>query len=382
SDSIEQQAIRAAAPAGLFSAQILQPSSRINVTGRLDHAVTSAHRIRVDFRKSSGTAANQGLGEVDLPERAFARENEDGEVRISHNATLRHEVVNDLRFRVQWRNNEAVPQNTATAIRVSGAFSSGGAQQQGGRHAREYELEDELLFTIGSMHQTTAGISINGGHYSGDEWRNAGGTFSFSTLDDYPAGQPTTYTQRLGDPLFAYSIYNFGAFMQDNVRLRKNLLVNVGIRHEFQTHLGDWANFAPRVGVNWTPWATRKTTIRGAYSGGFQTLQGSTYEQTVLVNGARQRDLVISSPTFPDPLLGGVEAAQLPPGIIRADSRLQLPSTRRVSFGLDQPIGRALRARVNVYREAGHHQFRSVDVNAPIAGVRPDPAARPTTALR
>src|SRR6185503_1072695 len=100
---------------------------------------------------------------------------------------------------------------------------------------------------------------------------------------------------------------------------------------------------------------------------------GSTYEQTLLVNGERQRELVITSPSYPDPFLDGVPADARPPGIIRADPHLVMPSTRRVSFGVDQPIRKLGRVRATYGRQVGRHLFRSVDVNAPINGVRPDP---------
>jgi hypothetical protein len=381
-NSMDQQSIAAAAPGGLFRQQIRQPNNRLGVWASVEHALTPAQRLRVQLESNTQEATNQGLGELDLPERAFTRNNDDGELRVSHSATLAREVVNDARFRFRWRNSEASPLSTDTAIRVNGAFSRGGAQQQGGRMAREYQIEDELLFTIGARHQITAGVNVDGGYYSGDEWRNANGTFTFADLAGYEAGMPVNYTQRLGDPSFSYSIYQFGAFVSENLRLRRNLVVNLGLRHEFQTHLGDWANLAPRFGVNWTPSNRTRTSLRAGYNVSFQPLQGSTYEQTILVNGQQQREVIIASPSYPDPTQAGTAGAQLAPGVIRADPALQMPFVRRVSFGLDQPLGSRMRFRANYSRDMGRQQFRSVDVNTPIGGVRPDTGARTITELR
>lgn len=381
-DSVEQQAIRAATPNGVFGALIHQPTDRMAVSGRLEHALTPDQRLRVEFRRSADTAANQGLGELDLPERAFIRENSDGEVRASHNATFRGQMVHDTRFQYRWRSGESTPASRATATKVAGAFSSGGAQVQGGRDTHEFEFEDELMFPVKKRHQVTTGVNIIGSHFSGDEWRNAGGTFSFADLDDFNAVLPTTYAQRVGDPRFAYSLYRFGAFVQEDFRVRKNLMLNLGVRHESQTHLSDWANFAPRLGANWTPSARLRTTLRGSYSVSFQPFQGTTYEQTVLVNGVRQRDVVISAPSYPDPFVNGIADAQGPPSIIRADPDIVMPSNRRASFGVEQPVGKSLRLRATYSRQAGHNLFRSVDANAPVDGVRPDPAARTITELQ
>ena len=199
-DSVEQQAIRAATPNGVFGALIHQPTDRMSISARLEHALTPDQRLRVEVRRSGDTAANQGLGELDLPERAFIRQNSDGEVRASHNATFRGQIVHDTRFQYRWRSGESTPASRATATKVAGAFSSGGAQIQGGRDTHEFEFEDELMFPVKKRHQVTTGVNVIGSHFSGDEWRNAGGTFSFADLDDFNAVLPTTYAQRVGDP--------------------------------------------------------------------------------------------------------------------------------------------------------------------------------------
>ena len=69
------------------------------------------------------------------------------------------------------------------------AFTSGGAQIQGGSRSREIEIEDELEFTLGRAHQVTTGFTVNGTSYRADERRNANGTFTFASLDAFAAGR-------------------------------------------------------------------------------------------------------------------------------------------------------------------------------------------------
>jgi outer membrane receptor for ferrienterochelin and colicin len=45
----ENQAIRAAAPGGIYANLIEQPSDRLNVWSRVDHSINPAQSIRVDF---------------------------------------------------------------------------------------------------------------------------------------------------------------------------------------------------------------------------------------------------------------------------------------------------------------------------------------------
>ena len=59
-----------------------------------------------------------------------------------------------------------------------------------------------------------------------------------------------------------------------------------------------------------------------------------------------------------------------------------MPMQRRASFSVDQPIGRATRLRMNYTRQQGTRQFRSINLNAPDGGVRPDAAFSNITELQ
>jgi hypothetical protein len=264
---------------------------------------------------------------------------------------------------------------------VLDAFTTGGAQVRGGEHGRDFEIEDEIELSLHPSHQMTAGLSVNGSIESGDEWRNATGTFTFASPEAYDAGQPTTYTQRVGDPSYRQSMYRFSWYVGDSYRIGRQVMVNLGLRQQAQTHLSDWANFAPRVGVNWSPSTRLRTMIRASFGLSHQFLDQSTYEQTRRVDGRLLHDIVIAQPSFPDASLGGVTKEPNAPSIIRARPDLVMPSTRRWTLGLDQPLTSRARLRVAYSRQDGRNQFRSLNANAPIDGVRPDPAFANITEL-
>lgn len=381
SETMENQTIRAAAPGGIFAHLVQQPSSRLNVWGRFEHAFNPSQTIRVDVSRNGDEARNQGLGEFDFPERAFRREGSNGELRASHHGTFRRRFVNDLRFTFGWSSGESFPVSDSRTIRVLDAFTTGGAQVQGGRFSKEFEIEDELEVTLKRVHQISASASVDGSRYHGDEYRNSSGTYTFASLDAYDAGLPTTFTERVGDPRYEYSMTRFGWHVQDNYRARRNLMLNLGVRHDFQTHLSDWANFSPRIGGNWTPSAKARTTLRASVGVSHSMIEANTYQQTLLVNGRQQRDLVISSPGFPDPFTSGITRAVPPPSIIRARPDLVMPYNVRYTVGVDQPIGKLLRLRGTYSHQNGHNLLRSRDANAPVNGVRPDPGARNITEL-
>ena len=202
SKSSDNQLIRAAAPGGIYSSQIEQPSDRIGLWTRITHQLTPAQAIRVDLGGTISEARNQGIGEFDLPERAFTSKGSGAALNVGHHATLRGRYVNDLRFTAEWNRTEVSSARDERTIRVLDAFTSGGAQQRGGYRSRTFEIANELEFTVRRLHQITAGLGVAGSDYQGDEDSNAFGTYTFASLAAFEAGQPTTFTQRVGDPTY------------------------------------------------------------------------------------------------------------------------------------------------------------------------------------
>lgn len=376
----EQQAIRAARPDGIFSSLISQPSTRTGVNVELEHALTSAQEVRADINFRRGNSLNQGVSEFDLPERAFSRIQTDGEIRLSHRTTIRRQYVNNLRLRFAWSNTEAESASDARTIRVLDAFTMGGAQISGGRRSRNFQIENELEFTLKKSHQMEFGATVSGNSYSVDEVRNTNGTYTFASLDMYEAGIPTTYTQRTINPNGGYSLQRFGWYLQDSYRVNRSVMISGAIRHDMQTRLSDWTNFSPRASISWTL-PGRKTTLRSSIGVWPQFFEGGVYEQTLWANGQQQRDIVISNPGFPDPFLGGIPLASQPPSIVRAHRDIVMPYTRRVSAGVDRTLTSWARLRTTYSHQIGRNLFRSRDLNAPVNGVRPDPTLRNITQL-
>ena len=79
------------------------------------------------------------------------------------------------------------------------------------------------------------------------------GTYTFASLADYQAGRPSGYTRRIGDPRVRYSTPQAAAYLQDDWRVARSLLLSAGIRYGLEQHVGDRWNVSPRVTVAWSP---------------------------------------------------------------------------------------------------------------------------------
>jgi hypothetical protein len=129
------------------------------------------------------------------------------------------------------------------------------------------------------------------------------GAFDGSTpLQDFLAGFPAFGDIFVGDSRRLVTMNSFGAFVQDDWHVKRNLTINLGIRYDLNGPIketndrlgnfdpavglqqvgvnidrpydGDYNNFAPRIGVVWDPWGKGKTVFRAG--------AGITYEIPIL----------------------------------------------------------------------------------------------------
>ena len=373
--SYDAQTIVATTPAGQINDQVRRPVEGMNATVRLEQALSATSQIRAEYARRENTRSNLGVGDFDLPERAYSNNTVTDALRVRNTRTLGKKVFSELKFEATRSENTSSSLSTLPAIRVLDAFTAGGAGQEGAREGRQFSLAQNFDFAI-AKHSLRAGVQVDGGWWDSTQQSNVNGTFTFATLDDFMAGRPRTYTRRVGDPNVSYSQFEAGWYIQDDFRLSKNLNVSLGVRQEVQTHMDDKWNLAPRVAFTY---GMRKGNLRGGYGIFYDWLEAGVYEQTVRVDGTHQIDEVIINPSYPD-VSGGT-------GISLAASRIQLgpqltqPTIQQASLGYERPFAEWANFRTDYMWTRAHDTLRSINVNAPIGGVRPDPAAGNVTQI-
>jgi hypothetical protein len=371
-DAFEARPIVATTPEGPISGSVQQPSQRANVRLGVDHALSKTQTLRAEFETRGVDAGAQGLRDLDLPERAYSRTNRERRYGVQVKGTIGKRAFNELRAEVRWIDTDTVPDSLAPAVKVNGAFNAGGAQTQGGRESREIELAQNLDYSRGK-HTVRAGYLFESGSYTSDDIRNAGGTFTFANLDAYEASAPSTYTRRVGNPLVSYAQNQAAWFVQDDFRVRKDLTLSFGVRHEWQDHVDSFWNIAPRGGFAWSPFRNGKTTFRGGAGIFFNWMDASVYEETLQVDGTRLQDIVIRNPGYPTIIDGGIEEF-LPRGRVQLAEEITMPRITQVSLGIERTLGPQMRLNATYFYRDGDSLLRGRDVNAPGPdGVRPEP---------
>src|SRR5262249_27442445 len=258
------------------------------------------------------------------------------------------------------------------------ASHAGGGQIAGGRTADELERSDDLGLSRGK-HAVRTGFLLESGRYRTDERRNAGGTFTFASLDAFAAGLPTTYTRNVGDPRVSVAQTQLGVYVQDDYRARKELTLSVGVRQEYQSAIGGW-HFGPRGGFAWSPFKSGKTTVRGGGGLFFDWFDATAYEQAVQLDGTHQRIETVVGPAYPDATLGG-RGIVLPGGRITLSPALTQPQIRESLAAVEQILPLEARLNAMYVHRRGRYQLRGVNINAPVDSVRPDPTAGTITGV-
>ncbi len=368
-NAYDSRTIVAFTPTGSVNEQVRRPTDGMNATVRVEHALSAGSSIRGEYQRRSDSRRHLGVGDFDLPDRAYETESATDTLRLRNTRVLGKKAFSELRVEVSQTESTDAPASLDPTIRVNDAFVSGGAGRLGTRKGRELELAQNIDFTIGK-HALRTGLLFEAGWWDSDQQTNGNSTYTFTSLDAYNAGTAATYSRRLGDPRVTYSLYEAGWYVQDDFRLKKNLSVSLGLRQEVQTHVDDKWNLAPRAAFTWT---IGKANVRGGWGRFYDWFASNTYEQTVRVDGTHQIDEFIINPGFP---LGTGSGTLLPPSIIRAASELTQPLIQQASIGIERPFTEWMGMRADYMWTGGTSTIRSINVNAPGAdGLRPDPGA-------
>jgi hypothetical protein len=306
--------------------RVRAPRDFLNLNAQVDYAVTLDQLIRVGYSTNRVHNENVGVGGYDEEERGFSVENRVHDVRLQQLGPVGRRAFLRSRLLLSWTDSSRQSATEAITIQVHDAFTRGGAQVAGGQHSKTINVQSDLDYVRG-LHSWRTGIWLDSGWNRSDDTSNYLGTYTFESLDAFIQGRPRSFTRRIGDPNIRYRTLQGAVYVQDDIRLRKNLTLSPGVRYEALAHVRDYNNVGPRFGVTWAPFASGKTTLRASSGIFYDWLNNSTYEQTVRVDGVRQQELNILDPGFPDPGAFGAVGIVPPTPIVIS---LEAISNRRV----------------------------------------------------
>jgi hypothetical protein len=367
----ENAIIHAFTPTGPFTRDVPSPERNGKILGRVDYQLNASNTVSVRYNFNRDSFGDQGIGPFDLPERGYKNTAERNEIRLGETALVSVNLSNELRFAYKRRSDTIHPLSNLTANLVLGALNSGGAQRSQDQTEGIFEWQDVATWVHG-LNTLHFGATAKRHNVDMVDASNFGGTFTFSNLASFAANQPFLFTINQGDPSVQFSQNEYSYFVQDEMRLRSNLTLLVGLRHELQSGLRDYNNLAPRFGISYAP-GHGGTVIRAGAGIFYDRRPWTMQEQALLYDREHIRRLQIENPVLPLPpdVLQSVA-----PSFTSISPLLVAPYLIQASAGMDQKIGKKNFLSIEYTTLRGLRLFRTRDTNAPLpaTGVRPNPA--------
>jgi hypothetical protein len=373
-----QSVVVAEGLAGAIRANVPAPSRTLQLSGQITHAISDTNTASVRESLLIESVNNQNVGGTTLAEAGVDSRNMEQEITFSQQIVLSPKLVNNFRLLlgVEKQSNESV--TDTRRIVVLDAFTGGGAQANSLRTEYHAQLMEMLSYSTGK-HLIKGGINVPDLSRRGfDNNINTAGTFYFSTLTDYAKSHPFSFVQQQGNGHIVFLEKVIGLFAQDEYHPRKNLMLSLGLRYDWQNYFHDHNNFAPRLSFAYAPGNSQKTVFRGG-AGIFYDRSGARPIQDILLfNGSRLRQYVLVNPTYPDPFSSGVSLSTQPVSAVRLEPKIRIPYVLQYSFSLERQLQKSTTMAVTYLGSRGFDQFRSRDINAPLPptySIRPNPSA-------
>ena len=346
----------------------------------LEHSINANHGLYFNFERSKNDNLNQGVGQFTLPERATNRESDSNQLRIRLQGIIGGSKLHEFRIQANRSSNATLSVSEGQSINILDTRNSGGAGITQDGSTNRIEIADNFDFNVGTKHQMRVGVLIDYSRYDNFEARNTLGTLTYRTNDDFNAGLPQQFTQRLGTLDINYSQVQAGIYWSDEFRVHRDVTLGVGVRNEMQSRIDDKWNLMPRMGFTWAPFGSQRSAVRGGYGLFYDWYEASLYEQTLRVDGETVKDVRITcsiennycenGALSYDPLNPGFLLTRS--GKIIASPDLDMPRVHQASISYDRQLTSFMVLQTSYQMLRGRQTMRSRNLNAPVDGVRPD----------
>jgi hypothetical protein len=184
----------------------------------------------------------------------------------------------------------------------------------------------------------------------------------------YLGGGATQFSLTAGNPTLSASQFDLGLFLVDDWKASKTVTLSLGFRYEVQTNIGDRDDFAPRVGIAWSP--IPKTVIRTGFGMFYDRFALGNTMTALRGDGIRQQQYAVTNPNFFPAIpsaasLAGFQSSQVRQQI---SGSLTAPTYYQSLLSVERQLRFNTTLAVTYANSHILHMLHSRDLNAPLVG--------------
>ncbi|MGB8260337.1 MAG: carboxypeptidase regulatory-like domain-containing protein, partial [Terracidiphilus sp.] len=348
------------------------PQTRLDISPRLDVQLTPSNTLTLRFQYDRSTENGGGVGQQSLASQAYNATGNSQGLQLSDTQVLGNHAVNETLFQFSRISNNQTAVDTSPTLMVPGSFTGGGnALGRLSDTLQRYELQNNTSLVHGT-HSIKVGTRLRATLDDNSSTSGFNGTFTFNSLADYAALQPSQYSVVKGSATSRVTAFDASLYADDEWRVKPNFTFSYGIRYEAQNHLTDWKSVAPRFSLAWAPKGS-KTVVRAGYGWFYDRFESTYVLQAERENGVTQKQYVVTQlgTGLTPPSLTNSAAT---PTIYRLASNLRSPITMEGAIGVDRQVAKNTTLSFTYVNSRGVHALMSDNVNAPLpaTGLRPN----------
>jgi hypothetical protein len=353
-----------------------------NFLGKVDHQFSA--RDLASFRYSLydvDSNNSRGAGGLSAVSAAAGLNDADNTIAASNVLILSPRTVNETRGQYTNSGLQAPVNDPAgPAVSISGVASFGTLSgSPTARLTQSFEIVDSVAHQVGA-HAIRAGVDFLYDDTTITYPRSIRGSYSFSSLANFLSGtyNSSGFAQTFGNTTVSQTNPNVGFYTQDEWKVNSRFTLNLGARYDLQflqTIATQPHNISPRAGFAWSPFASRKTVVRGSYGLFYDRIPLRPLANALLsagntttITSSSQASVSLSPAQTGAPVFPGI-ITTLPAGLLfnlsTMDPNLKNAYSEQGSFEIEQQLGGRVTFTAGFEHVRGRHLIISVNQNVP-----------------